>query len=250
MNNTKYYILRMITQFPLEILMIIIKSMNLKSAIRLSETCKLYHRLVFENMHLFVVNELRKYVSDDEIRIYALCGKTDNIFRLRQENLLALYYICAFQFNEPFSKFCQRWIALNEYKITSRFTTIIRQDLLSFSYGRDIDTSINEKEFQLYYKRQRRNGFKNCMILGDLILTDENIMLLVLKERDNTYRNLKDLALYIASTYNTLPAIMLLLGSSPGRNINIISRSVYTVDKDIIFGRVNRLYHEIFTTLD
>lgn len=75
-------------------------------------------------------------------------------------------------------------------------------------------------------------------------------MSLVLKERDNTYRNLKDLALYIANTYNTLPAIMLLLGSSPGRNRNIISRSIYTVDKDIIFGRVNRLYHEIFTTLD
>lgn len=250
MNITRYYILRMLMRFPLEILMIIIKYIDLKSAIKLSETCKLHHRLIFENIHLFVIGELQKYVSDDEIKIYALCEKNDNIFKLRQENLLALYYICAFQFNKPFSKFCQRWIALNEYTIISRFTKIIRQDLLSFSYGIDIDTSINEKEYQLYYERQKRNGFKNCMILGDLIITDENIMLLILKERDNVYKNLKDLTLYIASTYNTIPAIMLLLGSSPGRNRNIISMSIYTINKDIIFERINKLYHEIFTTLD
>ena len=241
----------MLTRFPLEILTIIIKSMRLSTAIQLSKTCKLFYQLVFENIHFLIINELRQHVTDDEIRIYALCEKDDNIFKLRQENLLSLYYICAFQFNEPFSKFCQRWIALNEYKITQRFTTNIRQDLLSFSYGEDINLEADEGKYQKFYRRQYLNKFKNCMMLGQLILTDNNIMSLILIKDCYLYENIIELSKHLASTYDTLPTIMLLLGSSLCRNKNIISMSIlHNINKDTIFGRVNRLYHEIFTTLD
>jgi len=235
---------------PLEILEIIVKCMDLETAIELSKTCKLLHRLVFDNIHLFIIRAIKKITSDDEIRIYGLCEKTDNIYKMRPENLLALYYIIAFQYNMPYSKFCQRWIALNEYKITQRFTTGIRQDLLSFSYGEKIDITIHGEEYDSYYRRQKLQGFKNCMICDDLILTDYTIMKLILKDY-KTYNSICVLSDYIIKNYNTVPAIMLLLGGAvPGRKYAYIRVGIRRGFKDSIFGGIKQLYHDIFTTLD
>jgi acetaldehyde dehydrogenase (acetylating) len=87
-------------------------------------------------------------------------------------------------------------------------------------------------------------------INADLILTDNTIMLLVLED-NKTYNSICILSEHMIKNYNTVPTIMLLLGGAvPGRKYAYIRVGIRRGFKDSIFGGIQQLYHDIFTTLD